>query len=89
MSKFRVVDYCDVWGNPDDGYEVNDVRVVREEVEIADDATDKQIVQLLNDIDYFICNDLRVLKVEDNVDWIEVYRKKDMYPLCRLERKYD
>ena len=89
MSKFRVVDYFDVWGNPKDGYEVNDARVVREKIEIADDATDKQIVNMLNDIDYFICNDLRVLKVEDEGENIVVYRKKDMYPLCGLERIYD
>ena len=89
MSTWRIIDYSDVWGNPEDGYEVNNSTIVKENVEISNDATDKQIVQLLNDIDYFICNDLRVLKVEDNVDWIEVYRKKDMYPLCRLEREYD
>lgn len=89
MSTWRLIDYTDVWGNFKDGYEVNNQCIVKEGITIADDATDKEILNYLVSIDYLICNDLRVLKVVSDMDVIEIFRKKDMYPLCRLEREYD
>lgn len=88
MSIWRLVDYDDVWGNKKDGYEVNHERVIKRKLEIPDDATDKQIVQILNDIDYLITTDMRRIRLEDMGEFIEIYEKRIDLPICRLERKY-
>ena len=89
MSTWRLVDYDDVWGNKKEGYEVNHERVIKRKLEIPDDATDKEIVQLLNDIDYLITTDMRKIRLEDMGEFIEIYEKRINLPICRLERKYD
>lgn len=88
MSTWRLVDYDDVWGNKKDGYEVNHERVIKRKLEISDDATDKQIVQILNDIDYLITTDMRRIRLENMGEFIEIYEKRIDLPICRLERKY-
>ena len=41
MSKYRFTHYWDVWGNPDDGFEVNDVATLGDvDLDIADDEPD-------------------------------------------------
>lgn len=89
MSTWRLVDYDDVWGNKKEGYEVNHERVIKRKLEIPDDATDKEIVQILNDIDYLITTDMRKIRLEDMGEFIEIYEKRINLPICRLERKYD
>lgn len=46
MPQYRVYTY-DLWGNENDGYEVNDVYQQQQLLEIADNATDNEIKALL------------------------------------------
>lgn len=41
----------DVWGNADDGYEINDVYGVQATIEVSDNATDAEILKALVDQD--------------------------------------
>jgi hypothetical protein len=48
-TKKYAIHYYDVWGNTDDGYEVNDVYPSNHTVEIPDTWPDCQIIALLQD----------------------------------------
>ena len=89
MSIWRLVDYDDVWGNQKDGYEINHEHVLKKKLEIPDNATNKEIVQILNDIDYLITTEMRKIRLEDYGNFIEVFEKRIDLPICRLERKFD
>ena len=87
FSKWVLVDYYDVWGNADDGWEVNNVSR-EDEITISDDASDKEIFEYLRDtVKYFN----KSLKFEDvdvtgDGDIIEFEASADGMPICRLER---
>lgn len=87
VSKWVLVDYYDVWGNADDGWEVNNVSR-EDEITISDDASDKEIFEYLRDtVKYFN----KSLKFEDvyvtgDGDIIEFEASADGMPICRLER---
>ncbi len=82
-----LVDYFDVWGNEDDGWEVNDQCVIMDGITITDDAVNDDIVAYL-----VMCGYLKQgTDVEDLIiDWedgfIELYQKEDGRPLCCLRR---
>ena len=46
VSQWRFYSY-DVWGNEDEGYEVNDVFRTSSVFDIPDDATDEQILEII------------------------------------------
>lgn len=46
--KYTITDYFDVWGNPLDGYQVNDARSAGT-IDIADNATDADIIRALKE----------------------------------------
>lgn len=85
MHKFKVIDYFDVWGNEEDGFEVNNLSIAGEiEVENIEKET------LLNELKEFgFFNDnvtLDMLDIENwSSDFIEFFEAKNRYPLCRLE----
>ena len=55
--------------------------------EIADDATDQDIINYLYNIEFFRTNDLEKFRIEDIGDgWIEIYQAEDDKPLCRLQK---
>ena len=86
MSKYKLIDYFDVWGNADEGYEVNNLCTAIEEVEIPFDATKEDIIRILQEVDYLgesVIPDM--FEVVDDWEMIEIFRDSDMYPLGRLE----
>ena len=86
MSKYKLIDYFDVWGNADEGYEVNNLCTAIEEVEIPFDATDEDIVSILKKVKYLSEEvDPKMLDILSDGEMIEIFRESDMYPLGRLE----
>ena len=86
MAKtYRLVNYFDVYKDVDDVWIVNNCCVECEDLVIADDATDKEIVTYLRDAGYLTTNDMRKVGVEDYGEYIEIYAKKECMPLFRLE----
>lgn len=86
VSKWKLVNYFDVWGNEKDGYEVNNLCVEYDDLNITDDATDKDILNYLKDTGFLVTSDRRKVYLEDMGDMIEIYQRKGNYPLGRLER---
>lgn len=58
----------DVWGNEEEGFQVNDVYPSRGTVEISDDANDQEVVRALKS-EGFIDRNIRFKSAE--VDWTE------------------
>lgn len=88
IQPLQLINYFDVWGNKKDGWEINnlcnDGEIYLHETELYDY---KKIVQQLKEIG-FLKSTVRMnqLFFEDLTDFgIEIYQKKDMMPVCRLE----
>lgn len=83
---YTLINYFDVWGNEVDGYEVNNQCVEAEDIVIADDATDDDIINYLQLAGYLNTNETSLFNVEDNVDFIEISVKETGMPLYLLRR---
>lgn len=44
MKKYKLFGY-EIWGNSEDGFDVNDVHVVDDEIELAEGASDEEILE--------------------------------------------
>nr|DAN68017.1 MAG TPA: hypothetical protein [Caudoviricetes sp.] len=87
-SKYRLINYFDVWGNEEDGYEVNDLCVEETGIFIADDSTDQEVLNLLVRIGFLTTDDPEKVCVINNGDMIEIESVEDGCPLGRLEREF-
>ena len=86
VNKYKLIDYFDVWGNATDGWEVNDLTTVENDIVIAEDSTDEEIIDFLIQIEYLKpeAKELVHLESYDN-QMIEIVQTKDDYPIGRLE----
>ena len=87
--KYQVYSY-DVWGNKQDGYEVNDVYPTTFEIEIDDNTTDKQIIKQLKKegfINKYLRNKSLDVDGADTGSYFYVDYNITSYPLCELRPK--
>ena len=89
MKKFnyRLVDYFDVWGNEEDGFEVNNLCYLDDiKIEINEDSSHKDIIDILKKYNYL----KQTVKesdfdVWDDFEMIEFSNAENGMPLFRLE----
>lgn len=90
LGKWRLIDYFDVWGNAEDGYEVNNQSIEFEDLIITDDATDQDIFNYLKDVIGYFGPEAKFEDMSFDGDdmFIEISTTHNgaWYPLCRLER---
>ena len=86
VNHYKLIDYFDVWGNATDGWEVNDLTTVEENIVIAEDSTDEEIIEFLVQIEYLKpeVKELVYLESYDN-KMIEIIARENDYPIGRLE----
>jgi len=84
---YSLINYFDVWGNPADGFEINNQRIEREAVEIPEDWTAKKIVTWLFENGFLTTADMRKLRVEEYGEVIEI-QKKNRFPLFAFTPNY-
>lgn len=86
MKPVKLINYFDVWGNKKDGWEVNNM-CTESEFELHEDVTDKEILQSLKNVGFMkTTTRMTQLVFEDLHDFgVEIYQKKDMQPICRVE----
>ena len=86
-NKYKLVDYYDVWGNEEDGFEVNDIAVIADDIVISDDADEQDILDLLYDMEYLNTKDPNKVYVNmSDFDMIELFDASNDCPIGRLER---
>ena len=90
VNHYKLIDYFDVWGNAEDGWEVNNLTSYYDTddtcLRIAEDATDEEIIELLIQIGYLKpeAKELVHLESYDN-EMIEIVQTDNDYPIGRLE----
>lgn len=89
-GKWELIDYFDVWGNEQAGWEVNNQSVVSHGITITDDCNNDTI------IDYLINNGflLQTADTDDfyilwDVDYIEIFEKRNGKPLYCFRKEYE
>lgn len=83
MVKVELVDYYDVWGNAEDGYEVNNIS--REDTFELENLEDETIIEKLKEIHYLNENATpENITVDDCYPYMEILESNG-YPLGRLE----
>ena len=88
---FDLVDYYDVWGNEEDGWEVNNLGVIEEGIWISDDTTEEELFNFLKDSVGYFNKDTKFSDVEiiwDSPEFIEFFDASNGYPLGRLQESY-
>lgn len=86
MDKYRVIDYFDVWGNAEDGWEVNNLAKIGE-IELEDYTSVEEVIGKLQDMDFLSGNaTAEVFEVYNDYHFIEYYIKaENNKPMFRLE----
>lgn len=86
VNHYKLIDYFDIWGNATDGWEVNDLTTVEDDIVIVEDSTDEEIIDFLIQIEYLKPEARENVHLEsyDN-EMIEIVQTKDDYPIGRLE----
>ena len=86
MKTYSLINYFDVWGNEEDGFEVNNCCVEFDDLCITPEASDNDIIDYLYNLGFLNNNDYTKFTVESfDADFIEIFASDDMYPICRLE----
>lgn len=80
---WEVISY-DVWGNQDDGYEVNAAYTTGRVVEIDDEENDDNVVAALIDAGELVPN--AAVDLDGDETCIYVNAKADMYPVLELRK---
>lgn len=86
-DQYALVNYFDILGNKQDGYEINNCCVEETGITIADDATEKDILKYLVQIGFLTSSDRRRVRI-DTTDWdrMEIYAVKGNYPIGSLTK---
>ena len=86
VNHYKLIDYFDVWGNETDGWEINDLTTVEDDIIFAEDSSDEEIIDFLIQIEYLKPEARENVHLEsyDN-EMIEIVQTKDDYPIGRLE----
>lgn len=85
MIKTKLVDYFDVWGNAEDGWEVNNLCVLIETIEL-ENLEDETILDALHEIGWLSeLATLETIEISDEYPFFEITEKGTGCPLGRLE----
>lgn len=83
--KYQLIDYFDVWGNEEDGYEVNN-STIEFQVILPYDATVEDVIMALICKNYFTPLATKwTVEALDDGDIIELFDVENKMPLCRLD----
>lgn len=88
VNHYKLIDYYDVWGNKENGYCVNGVCTVEDDICITEDSSDREIIDYLIDvIGYLSPNAREAVELESSDgNMIEIQAISDGFPIGRLEK---
>lgn len=81
--RYNFINTFDVWGNAKDGWVINNQCVEFEDVFIAYDSSDKEILSYLKELGFLATDDMRRVCIDhcNPTDTIEICARKGMMPL--------
>lgn len=84
-NKWRIISF-DVWGNEDDGWEINNMFSTNLTVSLNEEFSEKEILTELVNIRFFIkkVKTKKLLNVEIGEDEIWIENTDNGFPLCKL-----
>ena len=86
-NSWSLINYTDVWGNPVDGWEVNNLETMYEDLYIDPSATDQEIQHYLKITGYLSTDNPDTVALEDYGDgMVEIVMCVDGFPLGRLQK---
>ena len=85
MNRYKLVDYFDVWGNEEEGWEVNDLCTIFDDLYMEDDITDEDIIDYIISIDYLNSKAKEGVIIQGDGVMIELVSKENGCPIGRLE----
>lgn len=88
MYPYTLINYFDVWKDPDGTWTVNNQCTEYDDIHIPEDVTPKEILEYLKFLRLLNTSDMRKLEVIDSGDLIEINQKRDHMPLFALMLKY-
>ena len=83
MEKWQVAD-LDVWGNPKEGYEINNVFRLDIYIDLPENFTKTDVVKALKEVGYLKKYVQNRLSMEDDEDFILIEQTKNGCPVCYL-----
>lgn len=86
--RYRLINYFDVWGNKEDGWEVNNQCVEFDDLYLTDDCSNKELLNYLKERGFLTTSDMRRLEVIDFGELIEINERKSQKPLYALQMVY-
>lgn len=83
VKQYTLRNYFDVWGNAKEGWEVNNSCIEFNDLNITDDATEKDILKYLVQIGFLVTSDRRKVRIDmaTYADAMEIYQVKGRKPL--------
>jgi hypothetical protein len=87
MRKIQIINYFDVWGNEEDGFQVNDLCKGPSDIVAKQPENAREVLQFLKRVG-FLQKHVRLNMLDilwSDPDSIEIEQKKDGFPICRLE----
>jgi hypothetical protein len=82
-----LIDYFDVWGNKSDGFHINNFAIVKSDLMIMDQFTNKDIINELKKIGYLNKRvKLNMFDIDNYGDVIELSKKTTGEPICRIQK---
>lgn len=89
MNKYELWDYFDVYGNETDGFEVNNLCKIEDDIVFADDCTKDEIIDFLKRIEFLTdkCTPDDFSVEFWNPDFIEIFLNNG-YPVCSFRKQY-
>ena len=85
MNRYKLVDYFDVWGNEEEGWEVNDLCTIFDDLYMEDDITDEDIIDYLISIDYLNSKAKEGVIIQGDGVMIELVSKENGCPIGSFE----
>ena len=84
MEKYTLIDYNDVWGNENEGYTINDVMRYENYLDIAENASEEDIIKALVEKGYLLENTEYEVYASDDM-LVEIFSND--YPICALVKE--
>lgn len=84
IRKFDLYDYFDVYGNQEDGWEINNLICIKKGINVSDDATDDEIIDYMIKIGWLDEDARDKVYIIDQGELLEFNVKENDMPLGRL-----